>query len=64
MKPITIKGGDYMPRPKRQIMHELRPKFKLRESDYKSLQRAIKIMNISMSEWVRIQVERSLGSDI
>ena len=63
MKPITAKGGEYMPRPKRQIMHELRPKFSITETDYKALIKVANLMGVSMSGWIKMQVERSLGND-
>lgn len=67
MRPITAKGGisgtDYMPRLKPKKMVELRPKFSITEVDHKALLRVCKIMDISVSEWIRRQVTRSLGNE-
>jgi hypothetical protein len=38
----------------------VRPKFKLTERQYKSMVRATKIMDISISEYVRMQVKLAL----
>ena len=63
MRPITAKGGEHMPQPKRQIMHELRPKFSINETDYKALIKVATLMGVSMSGWVKMQVLRSLGNE-
>ncbi|OHB71282.1 MAG: hypothetical protein A2W23_00120 [Planctomycetes bacterium RBG_16_43_13] len=63
MKPITAKGGEYMPRPKRQIMHELSPKFSTTETNYKALVIVNLMGMMSMSGWVKMQVERDLDND-
>jgi hypothetical protein len=38
----------------------VRPKFRLTERQYKSMIRATKIMDISMSEYIRMQVKLAL----
>lgn len=63
IKPITAKDHDYMLCPKRQIMHELRPKFSISEIDYKALIKVSGLMGLSMSGWIKMQVLRSLGND-
>ena len=63
MKPITAKGGEYMPRPKRQIMHELSPEFSTTETNYKALIIVNLMGMMSMSGWIKMQVLRSLGND-
>ena len=38
----------------------LRPKFKLTEKDVKCITRITSIMDVSMSEWVKMQVKLAL----
>lgn len=67
MRPITAKGGitgtDLPALRKKGKLIDLRPHFKLREDDYKALQRVCKQYDVSMSEWIRRQVVRSLGNE-
>lgn len=39
----------------------LRPKFKLTEKDVKCITRCASLMDISMSEWVKMQVKKSIS---
>ena len=69
MRPITAKGGitgSDLPAPRGRVkiaMVELRPKFKIDSVDHKALLRVCKLMDISVSEWIRRQTMRALGND-
>lgn len=57
-------AGSELPRPlPKKKMVELRPKFSISETDHKALQRACKLLDISVSEWIRRQVNRGLGNE-
>lgn len=58
-----ISGSDLpSPMPKKKMV-EVRPKFSISETDHKALLRACKLLNISVSEWIRRQTERALGNE-
>ena len=69
MRPITAKGGitgSDLPAPRGRVkiaMVELRPKFKIDSVDHKALLRVCKLMDISVSEWLRRQTLRALGNE-
>ena len=61
MKPITAKDHDL---PKlRRANEPVSLRFSIRTDDYEALQRIAKLMNLSVSGWVRMQILRSLGND-
>ena len=63
MKPITAKDHDL---PKLRRANEpvsLRLRLNIRTDDYEALLRQMKRMNLSMSEWIKMQVLRSLGNE-
>ena len=67
MRPITAKGGitgTDIPAPRgKGRPTSLRPRFTLYEADYKRLQKVCKLLDMSMSEWIRKQVLRALGNE-
>ena len=63
MKPITAKDHDL---PKLRRANEpvsLRLRLNIRTDDYEALQRIAKRMNLSVSDWIKMQILRSLGND-
>ena len=63
MKPITAKDHDL---PKLRRANEpvsLRLRLNIRTDDYEALQRIAKRMNLSVSDWIKMQILRSLGNE-
>ena len=63
MKPITAKEHDL---PKLRRANEpvsLRFRLSIRTDDHEALLRIAKRMNLSVSEWIKMQVVRALGND-
>jgi len=63
MKPITAKDHDL---PKLRRANEpvsLRLRLNIRTDDYEALLRISKRMNLSVSDWIKMQILRSLGNE-
>jgi len=63
MKPITAKDHDL---PKLRRANEpvsLRFRLSIRTDDHEALQRIAKRMNLSVSDWIKMQILRSLGNE-
>ena len=63
MKPITAKDHDLPKLRRANELVKLRPKFSIRTDDHEALLRVTKLMNLSMSDWIKMQILRSLGND-
>ena len=63
MKPITAKDHDLPKLRRANKPVSLRFRLSIRTDDHEALLRIAKRMNLSVSDWIKMQILRSLGND-
>ena len=48
---------------KKEKLIELRPKFKLTENDHKQLEKTVKLLGVSKSQYIKMALEAHLGGN-